>query len=36
MSLSSLALLGTAVALLAGARALRTAAQTMAAGRLPV
>lgn len=36
MSLPILALLGTAVAILTGARALRTAAQTMAAGRLPV
>jgi hypothetical protein len=35
MSLPTLALLGTAVALLAGGRALRAAAQTMAAGRLP-
>jgi hypothetical protein len=31
-----LALLGTAVALVAGGRALRAAAQSMATGRLPV
>jgi hypothetical protein len=36
MPLSTLAVLATAAALLAGGRALRTAAQSMAAGRLPV
>ena len=36
MSLPTLALLGTVVAVVAGVRALQVAAQSMAAGRLPV
>jgi hypothetical protein len=36
MSLLPLALLGTVAALVAGVRALRSTAQSMAAGRLPV
>jgi hypothetical protein len=35
MSLATVALLGTAVAVATGVRALRTAARSMATGRLP-